>query len=204
MDQFHGMPIYTVRGAQPRPVPGREATRSSWRGAMIVLGIMFGWMVFTFALAAIAAPNDPNREVPVAIGQGVIVTPAQGWYDASEVWDAGTDGVSLQRSGVYVAFWAAAYDGTNKALMDEQLGYLTQDFDSYRALPASPTTVAGDVPGLAVLVTGVSEIWGRENELVVAASGGAAVIMLATAQSGQLARVQDDLDTMLFTLVMSR
>ena len=168
------------------------------------MGIMFGWLIVTFALAAIAAPNDPNVEEPVALGKGVIVTPADGWYDASEDWDVGEGGIALQKSGVYVAFWVADYDGTNENLLDEQLGYLEQDFDSYRTLPAAATTVAGGLPALSALVTGVSESWGPENELVVAVSEGVGVVMLATAQSGQLARLQDDLDTMLETMVMPR
>ena len=204
MDRFGDTPIYTVRGAQPRPVPTGPATRSSWRGATLVLGVMFGWMVFIFALATIAAPNDPNRQEPVIVAQGVIVTPASGWYEATDEWDLGSRGISLQKSGVYVAFWAAAYDGTNQDLLDEQLGYLQADFTSYQVLPASPTTVAGGVPGLTALVTGVSEVWGRENEVVVATSGGVGMVMLATAQAGRLARVQDDLEAMLRSLVMPR
>jgi len=204
MNQFEDTPIYRVTGAQPRPVPSGPGTRSSWRGAWTVIGIMFGWMIVTFALATIAAPNDPNVEEPVPVGYGVVVTPADGWYDASEVWEVGEDGIALQKSGVYTAFWVAPYDGTNEALLDEQLGYLTQDFDSHRVLPAAATTVAGGVPGLSTLVTGVSESWGPENELVVAVSDGVGVVMLATAQSGQLARLQDDLDAMLETMVMPR
>jgi hypothetical protein len=204
MNQPGDKSIYTVRGAQPRPFPTGRSTRSSWRGSLIVVGVMFGWMIFTFALAVGASPNDPNVEVPVAVGHGVIVTPADGWYTASEAWDAGPDAISLQNSGVYVAFWAVEYDGTNDDLMTEQLGYLQADFDSSQVLPPSPTTVAGDLPGLTVLVMGVSEYWNPENEVVVATSAGTGLVMLVTAPAGQLARMQDDLDTMLETLVMPR
>ena len=55
------------------------------------------------------ASNDPNVEVPVEVNLGVIVTPANGWYSAARVWDAGPDGISLQSSGAYVAFWAEEY-----------------------------------------------------------------------------------------------
>ena len=204
MDQPGGSPIYTVRGARPRPVPSGEELRSSWRGSMIVVGIMFGWMILTFALATIAAPNDPNVEAPVAVGRGVVVTPADGWYDASTAWDLEEGAIALQKSGVYVAFSALAYDGANEDLMAAQLGYLESDFESPQVVPASPTTVAGDVPGLAALVMGVSDYWNPENELVVATRAGTGLIMLATAPSGQLARMQDDLDKMLDTLVMPR
>ncbi|NLE10556.1 MAG: hypothetical protein GX630_03530 [Actinobacteria bacterium] len=204
MNQPGDSPIYVVRGAPPRPVPGGRSTRPSWRGPLIVVAIMFGWMVFTFALAAIAAPNDPNVEAPTPVGLGVVVTPADGWYDAGDDWEVGPDAIALQKSGVYLAFWASSYGGTNESLLDEQLGYLKEDFDSIRVLPASSTTVAGDVVALATLVTGVSEYWSPENELVVAVSRGVGVVMLATAPSGQLARVQGDIDAMLDDMVMPR
>ncbi len=199
-----GPPIYAVRGAQPRPMPGDRGTRSSWRGSLVLAAVMFGWMIFAFALAAIASSNDPNTEVPVTVGRGVIVTPADGWCSASDVWDVGPDAISLQSSGVYVAFTVVEYAGSNEELLAEWLEYLAKDFESFRVLPASPVTVAGGLPGLATFASGSSEHWGPENELAVTTHKGTGVVMMATAPAGQLARVQDDLDTMLDTMAVPR
>jgi hypothetical protein len=203
MDQ-NGTPIYVTRGAQPRPSPVPRTKRSSLRGSMILVCAMFGWMIFSFVLAEIAAPNDPNVEVPVEVGLGVIVTPADGWYSAADVWDVGPGAVSFQSSGVYVAFSVEPYSGTDEDLLNETLESLKADFESFRALPAASTTVAGDIPGLTVIFSGASENWLAENELVVATYGGIGVTMLATASRGQLEQVQGDLDTMLETLVVPR
>jgi hypothetical protein len=197
-------PIYATRGAQPRPVPVASTKRSSRRGSLILVTAMFGWMLIVFLMAAIASPNDPNVEVPVDLGLGVVVTPANGWYSAADAWEVGEGAVSLQSSGVYVAFSVEPYGGSNDDLLNETLEGLEPDFESFRVLPKTRTMVAGDVPGLVVILSGSSENWGPENELVVATSGGVAVVMLATASAGQLTQVQGDLDTMLDTLVVPR
>ncbi|OFW56519.1 MAG: hypothetical protein A2133_03305 [Actinobacteria bacterium RBG_16_64_13] len=199
-----GQPIYTTRGAQPRPFPGQRALRTSWRASMMLVSVMFGWLIFTFALAAIAAPNDPNVEVPVQVGLGVVVTPADGWYSAADDWEVGPNAVSFQKSGALVAFAAEEFAGTNDQLLTAQLGFIEQDFESYRSLPASSSTVSGDLPGLTALFTGVSSSSRLEGELVVATSAGTGVIMLAIAPEGQLSRVQGDLGTMLDNLVVPR
>jgi len=170
-----------------------------------MVAVMFGWLLFLFILAVASAPNDPNVEVPIEVGHGVVVTPADGWYGAGDVWDPGPDSLSLQSSGVYVAFWVRSdYRGDNEDLLNEYLDSLRPDFQSMRVLPATETVVAGGLPGLTALFSGVSEQWGAENELVVAVSDGLGIVMLATAAAGQLARVQGDLDMMLDTMVVPR
>ncbi len=196
--------IYTTRGAQPRPLPSQGAGRSPWRGLGILVVVMFGWMLVVFLMAAIASPRDPNVEVPIEVGRGVVVTPADGWYSAADVWDVGPNAASLQRAGAFVAFAVDEYAGTNEELLAEELAALETEFDSYRELPAAATTVAGDLPGLTVLFSGTSDSSRQEGELVVATYGGTGILMLAIAPEGQLARVQGDLDTMLDTLVVPR
>lgn len=171
---------------------------------MILVAAMFGWLILMVALAAIAAPNDPNQEVPTAVGLGVVVTPADGWYSATDVWDVGPEAVSFQKAGSFVAFAAEEFAGGNEELLNEQLTVLERDFDSYRALPASATTVADGVPGLVALFTGVSDSRRLEGEVVAVASGGVGTIMLAIAPQGQLSRVQSDLDTMLRGIELPR
>jgi hypothetical protein len=166
---------------------------------------MFGWMLFVFVLAAIVARNDPNVEVPVEVDRGVIVTPADGWYSAAEVWDAGEGGLTLQSSGVYVAFWVEEYQGSNDEYMTDWLEALGQEFESFRPLPSAAVTVAGDLPGLVVHFSGISAELGREeDEIVVVTYGGVGVAMWARAETGQLAWVQGDLDDMLGNLVVPR
>jgi hypothetical protein len=195
---------YSVRGAQPRPLPDGDEGRSSWRGVLILLAVMFGWMILVVALASATASNDPNVEVPVKVNLGVVVTPANGWYSAAKVWDVGPTGVSLQNSGAYVAFWAAEYAGTNDDLLAEMLGNLEGQYKSFRALPGAAVKVAGDLPGLAVVFTGTAPYGRVEGELVVTTHGGIDVVMWAEAQEGQLAQVQGDLDSMLSSLVVPR
>jgi hypothetical protein len=79
---------------------------------------------------------------------------------------------------------------------------LNPNFENLRVLPSAEITVAGELPGLAAMFTGVSEYWGPENELVVATHAGLGVVMLATAPAGQLAHLQADLDVMLDTLTV--
>jgi hypothetical protein len=165
---------------------------------------MFGWMLVVGVAASAVAPNDPNQELPVDLGYGVTVTPADGWYSAADVWDVGPNAVSLQSSGAMVAFAAEDYSGSNDDLLAEELESLEGDFDSYRVLPGSSRTVAGDLPALTSLFTGTADSSRLEGELVATTSAGTGVIMLAVAPEGQLARVQDDLDTMLDSLVVPR
>jgi hypothetical protein len=134
----------------------------------------------------------------------VTVTPADGWYSAADVWEVGEGAVALQNSGVYVVFSATPYSGTNNDLLNEALNDVEPDFESFRVLPATNTVVAGDLAGLAVIFSGVSDNWGPENELVVATSRGVGVVMLATGSAGQLDQIQGDLDVMLSTLVVPR
>jgi hypothetical protein len=197
-------PIYVVRGARPRPLPGGDTNRSSWRGSLIVMAIMFGWLILMFVLAVIASPNDPNRDAPVNVGLGLVVTPTDGWYSAAEVWDVGENAVSLQKAGSLVAFAAEEYSGSKEQLLEEQLSILDRDFDSYRALPASATTLAGDVAALVSLFTGVANSSRLEGEVVVATSAGRGIIMLAVAPQGQLSLVQTDLSHMLAALEVPR
>lgn len=169
-----------------------------------MLAVMFGWMVLVFALAAATASNDPNMEVPVEVNLGVIVTPANGWYSAAKVWDAGPTGISLQSSGAYVAFWAEEYPGTNDDLLAEMLSTLEGQYESFRALPGRAVTMAGDLPGLTVVFTGTAPYGRVEGELAVTTYGGTMVMMQAEAEEGQLAQVQGDLDFMLGSLVVPR
>jgi hypothetical protein len=166
---------------------------------------MFGWMILVWALSAAVEPYDPNIEERTPVGTvGVWVTPADGWYPAVEVWDPGPTGLSLQSSGAYVAFWAEPYAGTNDDLLSEMLTSLERQYESFRVLPASAATVAGDLPGLVALFNGGTDYGRVEGELAVVTYGGLGVVMWAEAQEGQLARVQDDLDSMLDGLEIPR
>ncbi len=181
-----------------------EPRRSSARGALLVLAVMFGWLLVVFTMSAIVARNDPNMELPVEVDLGVVVTPADGWYSAADQWDVGESAVALQKSGVYLAFWVGEYRGSNDELMTEVLQELRPGFDSFRALPARSVTVAGDLAGLLVYFSGTTE-WGQEeNEVVVVSYRGISVVMLAEAQPGQLSWAQGDIDTMLSTLEVPR
>jgi len=103
-----------------------------------------------------------------------------------------------------VAFAVESFAGTNEALLSEQIDFLKQTFSSYRELPLSSTTLAGDVPALKVLFSGVVNSSRVEGEVVVATSAGTGVIMLAQASPDQLASVQRDLDDMLRTMQVPR
>jgi hypothetical protein len=200
-----GPSMYSLPGVQPQPhSDGGQERPSTWRGPLILLAVMFGWMILVFALASATASHDPNVEVPIAVNLGVMVTPANGWYSAAKVWDAGPTGISLQSSGAYVAFWADEYAGSNGGLLKETLSILQGQYESFRALPETVVTVAGDLPGLAVVFTGTAPYGRVEGELAVATYGGVGVMMQAEAQEGQLARAQDDLDFMLAGLVVPR
>ncbi len=196
--------MYSSLGAEPRPLPDDDERRSSWRGSMILLAVMFGWMILVFLLASATASNDPNVEVPVEVNLGVIVTPADGWYSAAEVWDVGPTGISLQSSGAYVAFWVEEYAGTNDELLAEMLTILEGQYEHLRALPGAAVTVAGDLAGLAVVFSGTASYGRVEGEVVVATHGALGVTMWAEAPEGQLSQVQNDLDSMLSGLVVPR
>jgi hypothetical protein len=196
--------IHPVWGAPPQPILEKETQRSSLNGSLLVVVIMFGWLLVVYGMGVLVARNDPNVEVPVTVNLGVVVTPADGWYSAEDEWDVGDTGVALQKSGAYVAFWVEEYAGTNDELMRQVLAELETGFDSFRALPARAVTVAGDLPALMVYFSGISE-WGHEEDEVAALSyRGISVVMLAEAQTGQLAWVQEDLNRMLATLQVPR
>lgn len=156
------------------------------------------------ALAAFTAPGAGASKEPVTLGQGVILTPADGWASAANVWEVGPGAVSLQKAGVLAAFAADAYGGTAQELLDEQLASVRNDFRTLRLLPVAPSVVSGDMPALKVLFAGTSVSRSLEGELVVAATGRIGVVMLAVAPPGQIARAQSDLDEMLHGLAMPR
>ena len=200
-----GPSIHSPWGAPPQPVLEGEPRRSSWFGSSIVVLVMFGWMVLVLGLGAVVARNDPNVEVPVEVALGVFVMPADGWYSAAERWDVGEDAISLQSAGVVAGFWAERFQGTNDEYLSAWLSEFQREFDQFRTLPAAPVTVASDLPGLMVYFSAVSADLGREEDvLVVVTHGGIAAAMWVRAEPGQLAWVQDDLDSMLYHLVMPR
>jgi len=116
----------------------------------------------------------------------------------------GPGAVSFKRAGAYVAFAAQPFSGTNQDLLNEQLTALKQDFDTYRELPASQITISRDLPALSVLLTGSSNSSQLDCELVTATSAGTGVVMEAIAPTGQLSKVQNDLNQMLKTLQVPR
>ncbi len=202
---FGDLSVYPGRRSQPQPAPTGGPTRLSWRAPLMLVAMMFGWMLFSFTLAAATAPDDPNAQAAVGIGYGVVVTPAPGWYSAGNVWDPGPDSISLQRAGAYVAIWVeGGFRGTNEDLLNYHLDQARPDFRTLRILPTASTTVAGGLPALTVLFSGESRYWGAENEMVVAVTADLGVVMMATAARGQLARVQKDLDAMLATMIVPR
>jgi hypothetical protein len=169
----------------------------------LVATVMFGWLFIVFGMSAVVARNDPNVEVPVEVNLGVVVTPADGWYPATK-WDVGENGIAFLKSGVGVAFWVDPYQGTNEDLMTEVLETFRTQWDAFRDLPPSQVTVAGDLDGLMVHFTGITD-WGQEeNEVVVLSYRGISVVMLVEAPSGGLSWVQGDVDTMLSTIQVPR
>lgn len=198
-------PIYSQWGSPPQPLLDDIPKRSSWFGSSLVVLVMFGWMIIVLGMSAAVARNDPNVETPVEVALGVVVTPADGWYSASDRRDLGEGAIALQSSGVFVGFWAERFRGSN----DEYLATLLADFENkleqFRPLPAVAVTVAGDLPGLMVHFSAVSTDLGREeDELVVVTHDGVGVGMWARAEPGQLAWVQSDLDSMLYHVFIPR
>ena len=165
---------------------------------------MVGWMLLVIALAAAVAPAGLGEETTLRIGRGVIVTAPSGWTSAADIWEVGTEAVSLQKAGVLVGFAVEAYDGTDRELLADQSRQLQTDFDSYRPLPVATRVVAGDLEAGVILFSGAANSGQLEGELVAAVRGGTGVVMLAVAPSGQLRRVQGDLDRMLDTMVVPR
>ncbi len=198
------LPIYTARGAPPRPVPAPGPRSSPWRGPLILVAVMIGWLLFTLLLATIAAPAGANKPEPIELGGDVTITPAAGWTSAADVWQVGPNAVSLKRAGAIAVFAAEAYDGSTEELLAMELDDLRAEFDSYSALPAGESSIAGGVPALTVLFSGTADSSRLEGELVAATEDGTGVVMLAVAPAGQLPRVQADLDTMLETMVIPR
>jgi hypothetical protein len=110
----------------------------------------------------------------------------------------------LKRAGAIAVFAAERYEGTNEQLMAAELDDLRREFDSFNALPAAESTIAGSLPALTVLFAGTADSSRLEGELVAAADNGTGVVMLAVAPAGQLPRVQADVDRMLESMVVPR
>ncbi len=165
---------------------------------------MIGWLLFTLLLASIAAPAGADKPEPIELGRSVTVTPAAGWTSAADVWEVGPNAASLKRAGAVAVFAAEAYDGSAEELLALQLDDLRSEFDSFRALPAAESSIAGSLPAMTVLFSGIADSSRLEGELVTAAQGGTGVVMLAVAPAGQLPRVQADLETMLESMVVPR
>jgi hypothetical protein len=171
---------------------------------LILVGAMFAWMIVVFILAGSAGSGAVPAPASVTLGQAVTVTPANGWTSAKNAWDVGPNAVSLKKSGVLVAFAADAYEGETQQLLNAQLAGAREQFGSFRSLPEASTTVAGGLAALTVVFSGTADSSDLEGELVVAATGSTGVVMLAVAPTGQIARVQGDLEEMLDSLVIPR
>jgi hypothetical protein len=166
---------------------------------------MIVWMFVVMSLSGFSGIRPGSALAPAPLGQGVTVTPVAGWESAKRVWDRGPTGISLQRAGVLVAFGADSFTGSAQQLLDDQLSGVRIQFGSFRSLPSASTTIAGGVPALKVLFSGTATNSGAlEGELVIAATGSTAVVMLAVAPPGQVARAQGDLDAMLDSLVIPK
>ena len=152
--------LYSSAGLGPGRHPVEEAPRrSSWRGSLILVAVMFGWMVVVFAGGrCVACRNDPNVEVPVEVGLGVVVTPADGWYSAADVWDVGANAVSLQEGGGRGGVLGGRLRGSNEDLLACQAGR-ARGGSSTRSAICRPrrVTVAGDLPALMVLFSGTAD-----------------------------------------------
>jgi hypothetical protein len=189
-------PVYKVRGAPPRPVQDGRS-RSPWRAPLLLVGAMIVWMLFMMSLAGFFGSATGIPQAPVALGQGVTVTPAPGWSSAENVWNVGPNAVSLQKAGALAAFAADTYSGSAQQLLDTQLASVQRQLGAFRSLSPASTTIDNGVPALKVLFSGTANSGLIEGELVAGTSGGVGVVMLAQAPSGQLVRVQPDLDDML-------
>jgi hypothetical protein len=165
---------------------------------------MFAWMIVVFILAGTVGSGAAPTPASETLGQGVTVTPADGWTSAENAWDVGPNAISLKKAGVLVAFAADTYEGDTQQLLDAQLAGAREQFGSFRSLQEAPTTVAGEVPALTVVFSGTADSSDLEGELVVTATGLTGVVMLAVAPAGQISRVQGDLDEMLDSLVIPR
>ena len=162
------------------------------------------WLIIISALSGFAGVAG-GATLPVQpLGQGVTVAPAGGWESAQNVWKVGQGAISLQRSGALVAFAAYAYTGNTQQLLDDQLSSIQQQFGRFSSLPVAQTTLANGQPALKVLFSGTSNSSDLDGELVAVATGQTGVVMMAVASTGQLSRVQGDLDQMLDSLVIPK
>jgi len=193
-------PIYTLRGAGPRPLVPQKGDVSTSRPTVALGVVMVGWLFFMMALAALGGASGPGTAAPVTLDRGVIVTPAEGWTSAADIWNVGPGAVSLKRAGAVVVFAANSYDGTAGALLEDEVRQLRSQFSSFRSLPTGTLTVAGGIPAVNVLFSGTAESGQLEGELVAASWGGTGVVMVAVAPFGQLRQVQGDIDEMLAKL----
>jgi hypothetical protein len=198
--------IRNARGARPRPTLEGDAARGKWRGPILLVAAMVGWLFFVLALAAIVAPAGAGGGTTAQIGLGVTITAPGGWTSATDIWHVGPNATSLKKAGVLVAFAAEVYAGSSQSLLAEEDAHIGTQFDAYRALPVGTTTIAGDLPALIVLFSGTAKSSQLEGELVVAVASrsGTGVVMLAVAPAGQLRRVQGELNRMLRTMVVPR
>jgi hypothetical protein len=165
---------------------------------------MIAWVFVLMGLAGFSGPFGGSAPTPVTLGQGVTVTPADGWASAQNVWDVGPNAVSLRHAGVLVAFGADSFAGSAQELFDLQLADAKAQFGAFRSLPAASTTVGAGLPGLRLLFSGTADSGDVDGELVVGADGATGVVMLAVAPPGQMARVQSDLDSMLKSVAVPR
>jgi hypothetical protein len=193
---FDNPPVYKMRGAPPRPFPV-GGPRSAWRAPLLLVAVMVAWVFIAMGLAGFSGPTGGSPLAPVTLGQGVTLTPADGWASAQNVWDVGPNAVSLQHAGALVAFGADSFTGSAQELLDQQLSGVKGQLAAFRSLPTASTTLGTGIPGLKVLFSGTADSGDVEGELVVGADGATGVVMLAVAPPGQIARVQSDLDSML-------
>jgi len=165
---------------------------------------MFGWILVILGIGAVVARNDPNTETPITVGLGVVVTPADGWYSATDEWEVGDSGIALQKSGVYVAFWVDKYRGTNEDLLASVSDELSPFFESFRQLESQPVTIAGDLEGLIARFSGITDAGYEEDLLAVLAYDGTGVVMLAESLPGQMRWAQGDIYFMLRNIEVPR
>lgn len=170
--------------------------------AIIIAALFYGTQILNEALPAAASDVPISASGTVAIGQGAVITPLDGWTASGH---DGGDGVRLEKGIVAVDLFAETF-GADAA--DLAAGYrdevLAADTTQFTATPIESFTSSNGTPGARFryqgVFTGIDVA--IEGEVTVLFDGGLGVVADSWTRQGNLDDTLGEIHDMLQSVVL--
>jgi hypothetical protein len=178
----------------PAPIDGAPTRERRWIPVCIVVALIALVVGGAQAFAAVVTVRAGGS---LLVGAAVQIQPRPGW-DVQTV-SASPPSARLHRGPVVLDVWAMDPEPTGPVVVGERYvdEHLRTHLSQLAVATPAPTSLANGVPAVSFAYSGFSTDGRTVGGVVVAATGAAAsVVFDASAPSGELVTVADDLRTM--------